>query len=86
MPLSASQARRARGQHIVRPKVLDEKKAVLAPRMRATGKSASTVANALGVSRASVYRVPAEKYRVALLAPCVLKLFRSFPLRSMLDA
>jgi DNA invertase Pin-like site-specific DNA recombinase len=54
---AARQARRARGQHIGRPKVLDEKKAALAQRMHASGESASTIAAALSVSRATVYRV-----------------------------
>jgi DNA invertase Pin-like site-specific DNA recombinase len=58
---AAREARRARGQHIGRPKVLDEKKAALAMRMHASGESASTIANALGVSRATVYRVLAEE-------------------------
>jgi DNA invertase Pin-like site-specific DNA recombinase len=57
---AAREARRARGQHIGRPKVLDEKKASLALRMHASGESASTIANALGVSRATVYRVLAD--------------------------
>jgi DNA invertase Pin-like site-specific DNA recombinase len=54
------QARQARGQHIGRPKALDGKKSALAQRMHANGESASTIANALGVSRATVYRVLAE--------------------------
>ncbi len=58
---AAREARRARGQHIGRPKVLDEKKAALAQRMHANGESASTIAAALGVSRATVYRVLAEQ-------------------------
>jgi DNA invertase Pin-like site-specific DNA recombinase len=58
---AAREARRARGQHIGRPKVLDEKKTALAMRMHASGESASTIANALGVSRATVYRVLAEQ-------------------------
>jgi DNA invertase Pin-like site-specific DNA recombinase len=41
--------------------VLDEKKTALAMRMHASGESASTIANALGVSRATVYRVLAEQ-------------------------
>ena len=57
---AAREARRARGQHIGRPKALDQKKAALAMRMHASGESASTIANALGVSRATVYRVLAE--------------------------
>jgi DNA invertase Pin-like site-specific DNA recombinase len=54
---AAREARRARGQHIGRPKVLDSKKAALAQRMHASGESASTIASTLGVSRATVYRV-----------------------------
>jgi DNA invertase Pin-like site-specific DNA recombinase len=51
---AAREARRARGQHIGRPKALDEKKAALAMRMHASGESASTIARAVGASRASV--------------------------------
>jgi len=58
---AAREARRARGQHIGRPKALDEKKTALAQRMHASGESASTIAAALGVSRATVYRVLAEQ-------------------------
>jgi DNA invertase Pin-like site-specific DNA recombinase len=57
---AARDARRARGQSIGRPKALDKSKAALAERMHASGESASTIANALGVSRATVYRVIAE--------------------------
>jgi DNA invertase Pin-like site-specific DNA recombinase len=58
---AAREARRARGQHIGRPKALDAKKAGLAQRMHASGKSAGTIAATLGVSRATVYRVLAER-------------------------
>src|SRR6516164_4267185 len=58
---AAREARRARGQHIGRPKALDEKKAALAMRMHASGESASTIASAVGASRATVYRVLAEQ-------------------------
>jgi DNA invertase Pin-like site-specific DNA recombinase len=58
---AAREARRARGQHIGRPKALDDKKAALALRMYSSGESASTIANTLGVSRATVYRVLAEQ-------------------------
>jgi DNA invertase Pin-like site-specific DNA recombinase len=58
---AAREARRARGQSIGRPKALDEKKAALAMRMQASGESASMIANTLGVSRATVYRVLAEQ-------------------------
>src|SRR5580693_6613338 len=58
---AAREARRARGQSIGRPKVLDSSKAALARRMHASGESASTVAAALNVSRATVYRVLAER-------------------------
>lgn len=54
---AARDARRARGQHIGRPKVLDEKNAALARRMHSSGESATTIAATLGVSRATVYRV-----------------------------
>jgi DNA invertase Pin-like site-specific DNA recombinase len=54
---AAREARRSRGQHIGRPKVLDKSKAALAQRMHASGESASTIAVTLGVSRATVYRV-----------------------------
>jgi DNA invertase Pin-like site-specific DNA recombinase len=58
---AAREARWARGQSMGRPKALDEKKAALAMRMHASGESASTIANTLGVSRATVYRVLAEQ-------------------------
>ncbi|MDT5151102.1 MAG: hypothetical protein QOI01_2835 [Mycobacterium sp.] len=58
---AAREARRSRGQHIGRPKALDENKAALAQRMHASGESASTIAAALGVSRATVYRVLADQ-------------------------
>ena len=58
---AAREARRARGQHIGRPKVLDEKKAALAQRMHASGESASTISATLAVSRATVYRVVAKR-------------------------
>ncbi|MCV7031018.1 recombinase family protein [Mycobacterium sherrisii] len=57
---AAREARRARGQSIGRPRALDEKKAALARRMHAASEPASTIAAALGVSRATVYRVLAE--------------------------
>src|SRR6476620_9721733 len=58
---AARDARRARGQSIGRPKALDQSKMALAQRMHASGESASTIAAALGVSRATVYRVLAEQ-------------------------
>lgn len=57
---AARDARRARGQAIGRPRKLDEAKAALAQRMHASGESASTIAAALGASRATVYRVLAQ--------------------------
>ena len=39
----------------------NESKAALAQRMHANGESASTIANTLSVSRATVYRVLAEQ-------------------------
>jgi DNA invertase Pin-like site-specific DNA recombinase len=59
--VAAREARRARGQSIGRPKVLDRSKAALAQRMHASGESASTIAATLAVSRATVYRVLAER-------------------------
>lgn len=58
---AAREARKARGQHIGRPKALDTDKAELARRMRASGEPAPVIAKALGVSRATVYRVLAEE-------------------------
>ena len=57
---ASREARRARGQSIGRPKALDSTKAALAQRMHASGEPATTIASALGVSRATVYRVLAE--------------------------
>jgi DNA invertase Pin-like site-specific DNA recombinase len=53
-------ARRARGQSIGRPKALDDSRRRWPRRMRASGEPATTIASALGVSRATVYRVLAE--------------------------
>lgn len=58
---AAREARRARGQHIGRPRALDKPKAALARRMHASGESATVIASALGVSRATVYRVLADE-------------------------
>lgn len=58
---AAREARRARGQSIGRPKALDTRKAELAKRMHASGEPAATIASALSVSRATVYRVLAER-------------------------
>lgn len=58
---AARETRRARGQHIGRPKALDKSKAALAQRMHASGESASTIAATLDVSRATFYRVLAEQ-------------------------
>jgi DNA invertase Pin-like site-specific DNA recombinase len=54
---AARDARRARGQSIGRPKALDTSKSELARRMHASGEPVGTIATALGVSRATVYRV-----------------------------
>ncbi|WP_024449463.1 recombinase family protein [Mycolicibacterium iranicum] len=53
---AAREARRERGQAIGRPKALDAQKVALAQRMHTAGESASTIAEALGVSRATIYR------------------------------
>jgi DNA invertase Pin-like site-specific DNA recombinase len=58
---AAREARRARGQAIGRPKALDGEKAALAQRMHSAGESASTIATALGVSRATIYRVLSDR-------------------------
>lgn len=58
---ASREARRARGQAIGRPKALDASKAKLARRMHASGEPATTIAAALGVSRATVYRILAEQ-------------------------
>jgi DNA invertase Pin-like site-specific DNA recombinase len=58
---AARDARRARGQSIGRPKVLDDSKTALARRMHASGESVNTIAATLGVSRATVYRVIADE-------------------------
>ncbi len=58
---AAREARRARGQAIGRPKALDKSKAALARRMHASGEPVTTIAAALKVSRATVYRVIADE-------------------------
>jgi DNA invertase Pin-like site-specific DNA recombinase len=58
---AAREARRARGQSIGRPKALDDSKAATAQRMHASGEPASSIASALGVSRATIYRVLADQ-------------------------
>jgi DNA invertase Pin-like site-specific DNA recombinase len=57
---AARETRRARGQSIGRPKALDDSKTALARRMHASGEPATTIASALGVSRATVYRILAD--------------------------
>lgn len=57
---AARDARRVRDQPLGRPKALDADKAALAVRMRAAGEPVPTIASALGVSRATVYRVIAS--------------------------
>ena len=57
---AAREARRARGQHIGRPKALDKSKADLARRMHGSGEPVSTVSKTLRVSRATVYRALAD--------------------------
>ena len=59
--LASREARRARGQSIGRPKALNTAKVALAQRMHASGESAGTIAEALGVSRATVYRAVADQ-------------------------
>jgi DNA invertase Pin-like site-specific DNA recombinase len=57
---AAREARRARGQHVGRPKALDPDKAALARRMHASGEPVKTIAATLGVSAATVYRTVAD--------------------------
>ena len=57
---AAREARRARGQSIGRPRALTDNKVALARRMHASGEPASTIADTLGVSRATLYRALAE--------------------------
>jgi len=52
----ARQAAAARGKLPGRPRKLPADKVALALRMRAAGESAPTIAQALGVSRATLYR------------------------------
>lgn len=58
---AAREARRARGQSVGRPRALDASKSALARRMHAQQEPASTIAAALGVSRATIYRVLADQ-------------------------
>lgn len=53
---ASSAARRARGLSVGRPKALDQSKTALAQRMRQSGEPVPVIADALGVSRATVYR------------------------------
>lgn len=53
---AAREARRSRGMPIGRPRKLDADKAALAERMRASGEPVPVIAEALGVSNATVYR------------------------------
>jgi len=57
---AARDARRARGQHVGRPKALDKSNADLARRMHAAGEPVKTIAAALRVSQATIYRLVAE--------------------------
>lgn len=54
-------ARKARDMPIGRPKALDANKAALARRMRDSGEPVPTIAAAVGVSRATLYRYLAEE-------------------------
>lgn len=54
---AAREARRARGQSIGRPKALDPSEAAMARKLQASGEPVTEIAKALGVSRATVYRV-----------------------------
>ena len=58
-------ARKDRGLSIGRPKALDPEKAALARRMRDSGEPVPTIAAALGVSRATIYRAIDTKDQAA---------------------
>lgn len=58
---AAREARKARGLHVGRPKALSAENMALARRMHGNGESATTIAKAVGVSRATVYRVLADE-------------------------
>ncbi|MGY4712577.1 recombinase family protein [Mycolicibacterium sp. CBM1] len=58
---ASSAARRARGLSVGRPKVLSASKTQLAQRMRESGEPVPVIADALGVSRATVYRALESK-------------------------
>lgn len=62
---ASSAARRARGLSVGRPKALSQSKTQLAQRMRDSGEPVPVIADALGVSRATVYRVLAESNAAA---------------------
>lgn len=53
---AAREARRERGQPVGRPPALTPDQAALARRMRDSGEAMTTIANTLGVNRATVYR------------------------------
>jgi DNA invertase Pin-like site-specific DNA recombinase len=58
---AAKAARKSRGLPIGRPKALDADQIALAERMRASGEPVPVIAEALGVSRATLYRTLAEQ-------------------------
>lgn len=58
---AAKAARKARGGNIGRPKKLDADQLALAERMRASGEPVPVIAQALGVSRATLYRTLSER-------------------------
>lgn len=58
---AAKASRKARGQSIGRPKALSAEQIALAERMRASGEPVPTIAQTLGVSRATLYRTLAER-------------------------
>ena len=59
--LAAKAARRARGMPVGRPKKVTADQVALAQRMRASGEPVPVIAQALGVSRATAYRILAEE-------------------------
>lgn len=61
---AAKAARRARGQNIGRPRKLTQDRLALAERMRHSGEPVPTIAETLGVSTPTMYRLLAERSKV----------------------
>ncbi|GAB93092.1 putative site-specific recombinase [Gordonia rhizosphera NBRC 16068] len=62
--LAAAESRHGGGSSVGRPRALDDDQVALAEQMRADGQPVPTIAAALGVSRATLYRTLAERRSV----------------------